>query len=203
MAPNFLANIKYSRLLIIIRARRQILWSFWNFSFYGVFGSKIIFWDLGIISSTGQVFFLIFSLQVRLTIELKFWRSKQRDSIFSPGKDYGPLTHSFSRNLFFFSAVRKKVCKPLTRQKKLYLQKKSKKGKKSIFPRLAVFFFFPNNLEKYSVFFYRESLHSTHSLTRFQKPEKENRAGKKKQLFHSLIQFLPKSPEKQTFPGKK
>ena len=76
----------------------------------------------------------------------------------------------------------------------------SKKGKKALFPRLAVFFF-PKILRNI-LFFFPGKVYTalTHSIS---KAGKKKTGPEKKQLFHSFTQFLPKSPEKQTFAGKK
>ena len=81
--------------------------------------------------------------------------------------------------------------------------KRSKKGKLFGFSNFGgVFYFFPKNFENGLFFFFLEKF-TLHSLTHFQRAEKKNSTGKKKHHFHSLTRFLPKSSQKQTFPGKK
>ena len=111
-----------------------------------------------------------------------------------------PLTHSIFKNFvfYFFTFWKKKntscffffsgkVCKPLTRLRSGYLQKKVQNTYFLWFFHILVVFF-PNI---FCFFFPRKSLQPTHSL-HFRRPKKKNSRWKKKHLFHSLSRFLPK-----------
>ena len=143
-------------------------------------------------------------------------RPEQRYRIFFPGVVCGPLTHSFSRfffrffprhqeekTFFFVDFAQKKFASHSLTKKMTFPKKRSKKVKSAFFRIFAVFvlFFFPKILEQFVVFFFSwKSLHFANSII-FRAEKKQG--WKKKQHFYSLIGFIPKSGQKQTFPGKK
>ena len=137
------------------------------------------------------------------------WSNQRYRIFFFPRNSLPPLTHSIFKNFVFFFSQKKiqpvffftgKVCKPLTRLRSGYIQKKVQNTYFSWFFHILVVFFFTH----FVVFFFpRKSLKSTHSL-HFRRPKKKNSKWKKKNtIFTHSVDFCPKCAKIKLFQEKK